>query len=320
MSLRKKTAYFLLSLFPLLYVSSCPEADTYEPDDPIEPTEEQLDFLKQAAGDFDYIALAVTDHTVAVQKIFAYNTKITNTARKAGKTHHFIEADPDDNAILSQRPIKDEFVSVCKDKFSGIWVSNGLTKDSICHTFYRAVTQPDSLRFVAVDARLEGENKTLPTPWPIKMAYQFQYLFHRRLGRAPILGLAAFLTPDNQELDVIKVATNDTRTAELIIETADNGILSYGAGHFEGVSRAMGLQDNSLRHLLNIEGRSLLVINVYKNPEDRDKYIKLREGFEKKHGLKRMYSPDVEFFVFPGDDDPDGLEILNPALGNLGYY
>lgn len=113
-------------------------------------------------------------------------------------------------------------------------------------------------------------------------------------------------------------ALNDDKNASKAIKSHDEpSAIFYGALHFNN-GLVSSNEGNSLRNLLPEEDKALCVVEVIKKDLPR---TGLLSGFFKEKAeeaqAEGLALPDARLYVLPSDDNPHGIDILNPDYQDL---
>jgi hypothetical protein len=199
-----------------------------------------------------------------------------------------------------------------------MWLCSAGQKDSLNRTFEASASGNDRLRFIGADKRQAGAD---PMKNMSASAHAQTVLFFE----APLLvseavygcvspnalipgAIVMALTGADKELT--NAITDDRPTAEFMKSFKGPSAILFGAGHFE----EMGASGTSMRDLLTQGGQSIVVIDIFKDAASWNAE-KNRDQSEAKKD--KTILPDAVLYLNPPADNPDGIEIINPALKKL---
>jgi len=250
----------------------------------IAPNPLQLDLIKKLLARFDYLAFADTNHERPEIDRFLYSEELVGTLAAAGVPNVFVELPPKRGAAFEN--IGDDFADACENSLVSDWITAQLDRSQICSALEKSLTQYPAVKFIAADRRREGKI------WQDAL-------------KAPLRA---------DGIDLYNAAIlNDTNTVEYIKTFAGHGVIMFGSAHFDGKSTIHSHEDN-FRNLLQQAGKSLCVINMYADEEEKAAYDRKLAARREKYPHVVTRAPDVEFFIKPPADNPSGIVILNAAL------
>jgi hypothetical protein len=308
-----------------------------EAHDDYAPNPVQLEFIRLSAEKYHYLALGDTQHDLPHIRAFTLNSKTVAALAQAGKKNFFLELDPAaqyycdylrrDDSRKNIIHLDIEKITEGRKAVSGFWLDEE-DSEATSKLFERSVRANRGVRFIPADMRMSEseEFRRLLPRLDLAMRLSDEYsnlkvkpefdvaLWRRGLNSAlsacfrlagRCSGRVRHMADDfveRSEKTLVQELTQDQKTADYIKSVAGPAAFSYGAGHFE--MPADGAESpHNLGTLLRADGKSLCVLNVYK---DR---AQIREAEEK--------LADAELFVGATPKAPHGIKINNPDLQPL---
>ena len=308
-----------------------------EAHDDYAPNPVQLEFIRLAAEKYWYLALGDTSHDLPHIRAFSLNSKTVAALEQAGKGSYFLELDPAaqyycdylqrDDSRKGVVTIDIEKITEGRKAVSGFWLDEE-DSEATSKLFECSVRANRGIRFIPADMRMTESEKfrrLLPrldlamrlsdeynnlkekpefnvAPWRRGLNSALSSCF-RLAGRCS--GRVRHMADDfveRSEKTLMQELTQDQKTADYIKSFAGPAAFSYGAGHFEKPADDAESPHN-LGTLLRADGKSLCVLNVYKDK------TQIREAEEK--------LADAELFVDSNPALPHGIKINNPDLQPL---
>ncbi len=279
-----------------------PEKKDYDPSREAKPNAIQLEILRRIAQQYDFVCLGDTGHGKAEIQQFARHPELVAAMASCGKTHYFMEIDPSENRLLSPEIEEQEFMVQCQENLVGVWMPPGEARENVCKTFSESIGT-GQMEFHAVDQRYkEGHfaydgfttaQKMLR--YPVAKAHALQRFLFGHQDLTPtikVLGLpfAFSVRPERNPF------IDDRNTLEAIKEISDNGVILYGAAHFDP---AVSDNPHALIRLLHEDDISSCAVNIYKSPEDI---------------TPNTFDSMVDLVVFPDKENPAGVYIYNESI------
>lgn len=305
-----------------------------EAHDDYAPNPVQLEFIRLAAEKYWYLALGDTQHDIPHIRAFSLNSKTVAALEQAGKANYFLELDPAaqyycdylrrDDSHKGIVVIEIDKVVNGRKGIGGLWLDKP-DADAMSSVFERSARAHKGVRFIPADvrmtdseefrklmprldmaSRMSGEYKSLKTKpdvtswqrgWNSVLSACFR-LAGRCNGRVREM-VENFV--NESEKTLMQALTQDHKTAAYIQSFPGPAAFSFGSGHFD-MSGDDADNAHVLGSLLRGEGKSLCVLNVYRDQAQR--------GDEEK-------TSDAELFVDPNPELPHGIKINNPDLQPL---
>ncbi|HTK84513.1 MAG TPA: hypothetical protein VL625_05445 [Patescibacteria group bacterium] len=295
------------------------------------PNAVQKEFIRLCAEKYWYLAFGDSDHAIPELKSFMLSAPVLDALEEAGKKHYFIEWDPRAQYYFDYvrkldepRPqistIDIERITTSQKSFGMGWFEGDVAKQ-LSRVFERNARTHRDIRFIAADQRHADHEQSEQLLKRLRVAelkalgWEFTLrAFHAVTGRyGDTAHRAARLFASNPVKNVIDIACQDRDTASYIKSFDTPSVLYYGMGHF--FTPADEPQNpHMLGSLLPRDGKTMCVLNVYKNQAGRDRDCEFEELMPADK-YARVYKPaDAELFVFADEANPDGIRINNADL------
>lgn len=313
-----------------------------------EPTGLQQAFLKAAAKSHYYVALGDTSHDRVEIEAFAFNEKTVRALAEAGKHNYFLEQPPGHqfyfDALQTNTPALNTLITDGKEKFSppynNDWLCSAGQRNFVHDIFEKSAKGNKDIRFMGVDTRNGQQNEQMKAMYKeidtivggmsslekIQSAAGLAMfvLYYKAYGcvSQSSFELLTDLLPERFANDLEKAflsgISDDSGTSDFILSQNAPSVIFFGAGHFQG-GMLKNTDQKSMRRLLQKDGKSLIVIDIYKDMAHKlEMQSRLQEEIDKNPDqLTFGQQPDAIMYVIPPLEYPDGIEIVNPRLQEL---
>jgi hypothetical protein len=302
-----------------------PDADFDAPQD-LTPTHAQIKFMELVAERYYYIGLGDTGHQNVEVKLLGFNRRFIPGYVRANKNKLLIERNPLTDKLYDTRLPPDIFMQACEE----LLVSNSLRgpnkRKSFCAALGASIsTDPSNFRIAGIDTREPRKYTAKPTEFPglkVKLASVVSnqakrlssFLYGRENLNAPITRWITENLPQSPETrDFFAAMSDDTKTAQLILEDGRPAIIFFGTGHLTNLADAYGNGSKSIKAILSQTGKSICVINIFKDSDSKRHHDAHVANYERQYNFKAK-PVDANMYALPPAEHPTGIEIINQDL------
>jgi hypothetical protein len=306
---KKKWARFLVAAAILFGVYKGMEPDRkFNMSREYAPNDIQQEFIKLSAQRHKYVAFGNTKHSYPEIAHFAYDQKTVRALEQGGSENYIFETKPSDQSKITA--LQQGNLSEYDYAENSSWLCSNEARKSLNATFNQSAKKYNNIRFIAADKRKDGGMKDLGLgPYDAMVLVRSILVYNKIYGcmgpKALVMPLILTLGTFNSQSLFSGGLTDDTATSDYIGSYPGKSAIFYGAGHFQA---RPGIK--SMRNLLPVDGKTITVINIFRDAGQKQESDELDRSTENELG--KAQPPDAVLYVTPPPGNPDGIEVISP--------